>query len=319
MQPASPDSIGLKLWTYRRKFMADTLSCCVHYRAGLKGTESVLTICDVPHDRDFVPNFGANALRNHRLAAILPSGKTLHVEAGYYSNFDVAIAVDLDGERIHESHPRVPIRLPESTRKRLEAARVNPEQLAAHGIDFTALRESRWAILIDIALGLFFYVVALFAGLSTAAILGAAAGIALVIVQRFVKVDIVGGLATFGIFMLLVSAALAWGFQDDYWVKQRSTIVGVIGAVAFLGDGLFGGRWLGKGMSRYMAYSDVVPKRLAIGMGVTGLLMAALNALVAEYASTNIWLFYHTFVDIVVAVALASLAIQWARDRSRKL
>jgi intracellular septation protein A len=311
-------SIGLKIWTYRRRFIADGLACAVHYRAGMRGTHSILTVCDVPHDQDYAPNFGVDGLRNHHLSATLPSGKRLSVEAGYCSNFDVAIAVDLDESRIHESHPGTAIRLPKRTQRALAASRANPDHLAQHGIDFTALRESRWAIAIDVALGLLFYVVALYVSLQTAAMLGAAAGIALVIAQRFVKVDIIGGMATFGIFMLLVSATLAWAFQDDYWVKQRSTIVGVIGAVAFLGDGLFGGRWLGKGMSRYLAYSDVRPKRLAIGMGITGLAMAVLNAVVAQVASTKVWLFYHTFVDIFVAIGFASIAIQWARDRTEK-
>jgi intracellular septation protein A len=311
-------SIGLKIWTYRRRFSADGLACAVHFRAGMRGTQSILTICGVPHDQDYAPNFGIDSLRNHHLNATLPSGKMLFVEAGYCSNFDVAIAADLDEIRIHESHPSTPIRLPERTQKALAVARANPDQLAQHGIDFTALRQSRWVIAIDVALGLLFYGVALYVSLQTAAILGAAVGFALIIAQRFVKVDIVGGLATFGIFMLLVSAALAWAFQDDYWVKQRSTIVGIIGAVAFLGDGLCGGRWLGKGMSRYMAYSDVRPKRLAIGMGITGLAMAALNAVVAQVASTNIWLFYHTFVDVFVAIGFASIAIQWARGRTEK-
>jgi intracellular septation protein A len=307
-------SLGLKLWTYRRRFSADGLPCAVHYRAGLRGTQSILMLCDVPHDQDYAPNFGEGGLRNHWLEAVLPSGKRLTVEAGYCSNFDVAIAADVEGIRIYESHPGTPIRLPEKTQRALAASRASPDHFAQHGIDFTALRNSRWAIAIDLALGLIFYVVALYAGLQTAAIMGAIAGIALVIAQRFVTVDIVGGLATFGIVMLLISAGLAWGFQDDYWVKQRSTIVGIIGAIAFLADGMFGGRWLGKGMSRYLVYNDVRPKRLAIGMGLTGLAMAALNAVVAQLASTKIWLFYHTFVDVIVAVALASLAIQFARS-----
>jgi intracellular septation protein A len=311
-------SIGLKIWTYRRRFIADGFACAVHFRAGMRGTHSILTICDVPHDQDYAPNFGVDGLRNHHLRATLPSGKMLSVEAGYCSNFDVAIAANLAESRIHESHPGTSIRLPERTQRALAASRAHPDQLAQHGIDFTALRESRWAIAIDLALGLLFYGVALFVSLQTAAIMGAAVGIALVIAQRFVKVDIIGGLATFGIFMLLVSAALAWAFHDDYWVKQRSTIVGLIGAVAFLGDGLSGGRWLGKGMSRYLAYSDVRPKQLAIGMGLTGLAMAGLNAVVAQVASTKVWLFYHTFVDIFVSIGFASIAIQWARDRTKK-
>ena len=116
--------------------------------------------------------------------------------------------------------------------------------------------------------------------------------------------------------MLLLSAGFAWFFQDEEWVKQRSTIIGLIGATAFLTDGLLGGRWLGRGLSRYVAYSDIVPKRLALAMGMVGLTMAGLNWLVARYASTNVWLFYTTFVDFFIVFLMAIFAVQWARRSS---
>jgi intracellular septation protein A len=187
-------------------------------------------------------------------------------------------------------------------------------QKSAHTtIDPVALRRNRVPLAIDIALGLIFYVVAKVTDLGTAALVGAAAGLALLVVQRFVRTDLIGGLALFGVLMLLVSAGLAILFQDDDAVKLRSTIVGIVGAVLFLGDGLLGGGRLGRGMARYLPYTDVDPRRLALGMGMLGLVMAGLNSLVARFASTASWLFYTTFVDIVLTMGLVMLVLRFSR------
>ena len=90
-------------------------------------------------------------------------------------------------------------------------------------------------MLFAIGLGLLFFVVAKVTDLKTAALVGAAAGILLVVVQRFVKnVDLLGGLALFGVVMMLISASFAIAFDDDYIIKLRSTIVGLIGSALFV-------------------------------------------------------------------------------------
>ena len=53
------------------------------------------------------------------------------------------------------------------------------------------------------------------------AIGGAVAGLALVVIQRFVKVDLLG-FCGFGTIMLLVSAAFL-ALQDDYWHEELGT------------------------------------------------------------------------------------------------
>ncbi len=64
-------------------------------------------------------------------------------------------------------------------------------------------------------------------------------------------------------------------------IKQRSTIVGLVGAAFFLCDGLFlNGRRLGRGMGRYIAFTDLDDRRLAIGMGMVGAAMALANFVV---------------------------------------
>jgi intracellular septation protein A len=105
-------------------------------------------------------------------------------------------------------------------------------------------------------------------------------------------------------------------FQDDMAVKLRSTILGLISATLFLGDGLLGGNRLGKGLARYLPYTDLDPGRLAIGLGLLGLVMAGLNWLVARYASTDVWLFYSTFVDFVLAATLTLAVFRYARGKA---
>jgi intracellular septation protein A len=308
---------GFSFWTYRRPFMLDNRSALVVMKATSKGLFSTLSLDGMELCYDFTPLFTSEALRNHDLTVTLPDGRMLSVEAGYCSMTNAAIAVRLDGKLIHESHPGVAIKYPEkAARQILKAEHEKSLETIDPAVDFSRLTANRLPIFVDIVTGLLFFVVAKATDLTTAALTGAAVGIALIIIQWRTKLDLLGGLAKFGIIMLLISAGFAYAFQDDAMVKMRSTIVGLIGAAAFLSDGLIGGRWLGEPMSRYMVYTDIMPRRLAIGLGLVGLTMAALNWLVAFSFSTDVWLFYTTFVDIVVSMMLILMVIRWARGLS---
>jgi intracellular septation protein A len=175
--------------------------------------------------------------------------------------------------------------------------------------------QNRIPLAVDIGTGLLFFVIAKLSDLTTAALVGAAVGLGLVVLQRFIKTDILGGMVLFGVMMLLISGGFSWFVQDDMLIKMKSTIIGLIGAAFFLGDGLLGGRWIGKGLMRYLPYDDIAPKRLAIGIGLSGIVMALLNWVVVRIASTDVWLLYTTFFDTVIAMALAMLAVHWARRR----
>jgi intracellular septation protein A len=181
--------------------------------------------------------------------------------------------------------------------------------------DMSSLQKNRIPLTVDVATGLLFFVVAKYAGLTTAALIGAAVGLGLVVLQRFIKTDILGGMVMFGVIMLLISGGFAWLVEDDTIIKMKSTILGLIAALIFLADGLLGGKWIGKGMGRYMPYTDINHARLAIALGIVGLIMAVLNWCVVEIASTDVWLFYTTFVDIFVTVFLFFIGIKWARGR----
>ena len=297
---------GLWLARYRRRFTLDGIACEVVIWSRFTGLFSELRVAGKAVARDRTPPIGAGSVRNHRLEATLPDGSAFEVEAGYLNWWNIGIAVYREGRLVHESHPGRRIAMPES------AARIARDP----GMDVGVYRKNRIPIMVDISLGLLFFAVAKLTDLPTAAMVGAAAGILLVVVQRFVKVDLVGGLALFGVVMLLVSGGLAIAFQDDMMVKMRTTIVGLISAALFLGDGLLGGNRLGKGMARYLPYKDIDPGRLAVGMGLLGLLMAGLNYGVARVASTNIWLFYTTFVDFFLVMLLVLLVFRYARGRT---
>jgi intracellular septation protein A len=299
------------MWQYKRAFAFDGHDGLVLIDSRMDGMFSTLLLDGVEEAWDHTPAAGRDAIRNHRLVARLPDGRELVVEAGYISWINTAISVRVEGVLVHESHPGRTIAFPARA-----AAMVTQQTEGGNpAYDVDKVRRNKVPILVDIATGLLFFVIAKLTDLRTAALVGAAVGIALLIVQRFVKVDLIGGLALFGIVMLLVSAGLAIAFEDDAMIKQRSTIVGLIGAACFLFDGLvLKGRRLGHGISRYIAYADINEARLAIGVGLSGLVMAASNWIVARVASTDVWLFYSTFVDIFISIGLVLLAIRWARQ-----
>lgn len=177
-------------------------------------------------------------------------------------------------------------------------------------------RRNKPSVLVDIVLGILFFAVAKFTGsLTVAALIGAGAGVALVVLQRFVKVDLLGGFALFGIGVLLLSAAFAWFFDDDWAIKMRSSVVGVLVALVMLGDGLLnGGRYFGGRIQRYLP-TPLHPRRFAVGMGVLGLVMAAVNYAVARWTAGDLWLWYTTFGDTVLSVLLVFGVLQFAQRR----
>lgn len=196
-----------------------------------------------------------------------------------------------------------------------------PARVQARGddVDTARLKRNAPAIITDIALGLLFFGVAKLVDLRSAALIAAGAGLAVYAVQWVLdrvlthKIDLLGGLALFGIVMLLLSAAFATVFDSDLMVQLRSTAIGALAASLFALDAAFGGRYLGRRLSVYLAYDDIDPRRLAWAFAAMGALLAALNLLVALAFSKDTWLWYSLWGDIILAVLLANLAIRYAR------
>lgn len=308
-------------WRFRtRRFLVDGLEFIVRNYAASDGLHSTLSMLEVEQASDCTPLTGPDAVRNHQLACALPDGRALEVELGYITSLTTGIVARVDGEVVHESHPGVTPAYPEKYRAdTVKHASMKDAIKSGHRDQPNPLssgvfaKNNRLPFAIDVITGLLFYVIAKMTDLQTAAMVGVAVGFALVLFQYFTKIDVTGGLALFGILMLTISAGLAWYFADDEWVKLRGTITGLIGASFFIIDGLRGGPYIGRGLARYMPYSDIDPGRMAFSMGLVGLVMAALNYVVAKIASTDVWLFYKTFIDFFIVAALAMVAVRFAR------
>lgn len=172
------------------------------------------------------------------------------------------------------------------------------------------------SLIVDVSLGLLFFIVGKATGdLSTAALVGAGAGLAVVVLQRFVKADLLGGLALFGVFTLLLSAAFSLWFQDERMVQLKGTVLGTLVAALILSDALFNrGRYFGARMARYLVGIPVDTRRLALGIALMGLAMAGLNLLATQWLSKDAWLFYTTFVDMPLSMVLVFAVLRFARS-----
>ena len=189
-------------------------------------------------------------------------------------------------------------------------------------VDLSRLKSNLPAIATDIGMGLLFFVVARLTDLRTAALVSAGIGIALYPLQWLFRrlsgrdVNLLGGMALFGIAMLTLSAAFSWWVESDLAIQLKGTLLGGAVAVAYAVDAAVGGRWLGRRLTLYLAYNDLDEQRLAVGMSGVGAALAGLNAAFAIGASREAWLMYSAWGDTVASMALAGVAVQRAR-RSR--
>src|SRR5690606_26811212 len=87
--------MAFTLARYRRPFTVRGVPCEVVIRAKFDGLHSELRVVGLAQANDYTPATGPEAVRNHRLAGLLPSGETFEVEAGYISWINVGIAVRL--------------------------------------------------------------------------------------------------------------------------------------------------------------------------------------------------------------------------------
>jgi len=307
----------MKIWTYRFRFALEGQPYRVEVATGFKTIESRLFRGDEVLARDKTDAGRPDGWRNHHLDFTLADGRQVEIEAGYISWSRIGIAVRIAGELVHESHPGREIRFPTFGNQSIEEMSAqyqrNQEELAQQS---AALSRNKYSIGVDIAIGaLFFILVKATDDLSFSALVTAGAGLLVVIAQRFVKVDLLGGLAIFGIVMLLISAGFSWFFQDDWAVKMKSTILGVFVATITLGDAFFNsGRYFGGRLQRYMGQPMNV-QRLAFGMGVLGLVMAAVNWIFAEYTSQDTWLYYTSFGDFILTMFLVLAVFRYASIR----
>jgi intracellular septation protein A len=300
----------MKIWTYRFDFTIDGLTYTTEAIAHLKTVESRVFQGQRELAKDFTDVMTPDGMRNHQLRFSLSDGREVVVETGYIDWVRLGIAVRVNGALVHESHPGKVIRFPTVPVADPEAAaKLQAEQSAAWS-------RNKYSIYVDVGIGiLFFVLVKLTDDLPISALATAGAGLAVVVVQRFVKVDLLGGLALFGVVMLLISAAFSWYFDNDWAVKMKSTILGVFVATLMLSDAMFNrGNYFGGRLLRFMP-QPMDARRLATGMGVLGLVMAAVNWVFAEFTSQDTWLYYTSFGDFVLTMFLVFAVFRYASIR----
>jgi intracellular septation protein A len=314
--------MSITWWKYpTRRFRVAGKAIALSSRAKTDGLHSQLIVDGILVAQDVTPMLGPESVRNHRLVAALDDGSMLEVEFGYMGLWSTGIVARIGQELIYESHkgrvPAYPEKYREAATQHASIGDAYREGQARHGVTNGGVfaKHNRIPFAVDIVTGLLFYAIAKLADLQTAAMVGVVVGFGLIAFQKITKIDVTGGLALFGIVMLCISAGLAWWLADEEWIKLRGTITGLIAASFFLIDGMRGGPYIGKGLARYMPYSDIDPGRFAIAMGVVGLVMAALNYIAAKLLSTDAWLFYTTFLDFFVVAGLVIFALRYARGK----
>ena len=175
--------------------------------------------------------------------------------------------------------------------------------------------KNKCSIYADLGLGALFFIAGkITEDLIFASLVGVAGGLVLLVLQRFVKVDLLGGFAVFGTIMLFISGIFSLVLQDDYWVQMKGTALGLLTASVFFLDGVLRkGAYFGARFERYLPGGALHHDRLAVGMSLTGAFGALGNYLVAENFSKDFWLTYTPFLDLPIFVILVFLVLRWSR------
>jgi len=299
----------MRLWTYTRPFQYRDQNCVV--RVSLTLTRCISRLFIEGRCVDEQSYRYTNALET--IVHLIPDQEGLNeavVEMGYVNWWTVGIVVIAHGKVLYESHPGRDVRFGE------KLFNSSGTLAASHQASRSNWLRNKYSIYADLALGALFFVVGKITGdIALAAIVGAGAGLALVVIQRFVKVDLLGGFAVFGTIMLLVSAAFSLALQDAYWVQMKSSVLGLLTAGVFMIDGFFRkGAYFGARIERYMPLK-LHHGRIAVGMSLVGIAMAASNYLVANHLSEDFWLTYTTFLDLPLSMLFFYVVIFWARHK----
>ena len=297
----------MQIWSYSRPFTFHEHSCEVKVTLTHSGTISSLFIDDLLVDEQSIKYSDGIITFVHPLQT--SSGFEAEVESGYFSWWNIGIAVRENGRLVHESHPGENLRYGEALMEDLSDMQEN----------IAEARESKWeqnkySIYADLALTALFFIVSKLTGdLVLAAIVGGVTGLGLILLQRFVKVDLLGGFAVFGTIMLAISTVFSLVLQDSYWVQMKSTALGLFTAALFMADGLLRqGAYFGARFERYMP-GALHHNRLAIGMSIVGVVSAGGNYFVAENFSKDFWLTYTTFLDLHIFMLSFFVILRWAR------
>ena len=303
----------MKIWSYSRSFTFHGHSCEVKVTLTQSETISSLYVDDLLVDEQSIKYIDGLITFIHPLQT--SSGFGAEVQSGYFNWWNVGVAVNENGRLVHESHPGENLRYGEALMEDLNGMKESAGEARA-----SKWEQNKYSIYADLALAALFFIVSKVTGdLVLAAIVGGVTGLGLIVLQRFVKVDLLGGFAVFGTIMLAISTAFSLVLQDSYWVQMKSTALGLFTAALFMVDGLLRqGAYFGARFERYMPGS-LHHNRLAIGMSIVGIVSASGNYVVAENFSEDFWLTYTTFLDLPIFMLSFFVILRWARKSEHNM
>ena len=301
----------MEIWSYFRPFNFRGYECLVKVTLTFSKVTSSLYVNESLIDEQSMSYMEGTTTFIHSLEALDKS--EAHVESGYFNSWNTGIAVIEDGQMVYESHPGKDVRYGEKLVKKIYG-----ENSDIHN-QKDKWRENKYSVYADLGLGALFFIVGKITGdLVFATMVGVVAGLSLILLQRFVKVDVLGGFAVFGTIMLLISGIFSLILQDEYWVQMKGTLLGLMVALVFFLDGVFRqGAYFGARFERYLPGGALRHNRLAIGMSFTGVFGALSNYFVAENFSEDFWLTYTTFLDLPIFIVLFLLVLRWSREKSK--
>ena len=297
----------MKIWSFSRPFSFHGHRCEVKVTLTQSETISSLYVDDFLADEQSIKYTDGIITFVHPLQT--SSGFEANVESGYFNWWNVGITVTENGRVVHESHPGEDLRYGEALMEDLFGMKGTQPEAGE-----SKWAENKYSIYADLGLGALFFIVSKITGdLVLAAIVGGVTGLGLIVLQRFVKVDLLGGFAVFGTIMLGISTAFSLVLQDSYWVQMKGTALGLFMATLFMADGLLRqGAYFGARFGRYMP-GPLHHNRLAIGMSLMGIVSAGGNYVVAENFSEDFWLTYTTFLEFPIIMVSFFLILRWAR------
>jgi len=263
----------------------------------------------------------ASEIFTPRLVKLTAPEGDLEFEIGWINLLKIGAVVRRGGQIIHRTHNK-PFRSPGKLGAWLEKVEVYadqevPEPTEKEIEDLKRAKEMGPELLVDIGMGVFFFFFAREFGLLAAALTGAAITVVLYIIERFVKVSLLGGFATFGVIMALISAGLAYTFQDDLFIKLRGSIMAVIGMSAFLFDGIvLKGDYLGKRMAKYMAgLFELNPRKGSFAVAASTLIIMGIDTPLAFLLTTEQWIWYNSFLDSLISMPIVIGMLYLAREK----
>ncbi|MDP2560915.1 hypothetical protein [Psychrobium sp. 1_MG-2023] len=312
--------MAISLWTYKRPFQYDGDDYEVKYSCSLTTYTSQL-FCNGTLVDECTHQFqGGFKVVVHKLQPSSQSNnktKAATVSVGYFSWLSVGIEVREGSDLIYESHPGKDINFATKKFENLEDSDNSLESIEKTKLQSEQWQKNKPSILADIGIGAAFFIVAKVTGdLTIAAFTGVFLGLALVITQRFVKVDLLGGFAVFGTIMLLISAIFSIVFQSEYLVQLKGTFMGLISASVMIVDGIFNkGGYFGTRFERYVN-TPIEHRYFVIGLALIGLCMAGMNYSVATQLSEAQWLTYDTFIETPIYLVMFFILVWRAGKKS---